>query len=153
MVGLGWTSNTISTTISFTMALGNMVTCCKYKMHLLVWQTFNSECYTWYYPTLTRHSEGEKYCKVPYFLDQTPPSSSRRPRIVATSYIHLCFIVTALELSPHFLLEPIGHTHKQCPHVSLAVLLASQVQKRSYDDAFKLKQWRICWKDNQQNCC
>ena len=42
-------------------------------------------------------------------------------------------------ISLHSELEPIGHTHKQHLHASLAVLLASQAQKRSYDDAFKLK--------------
>ena len=41
-------------------------------------------------------------------------------------------------ISLHSELEPIGHTHKQHLHASLAVLLASQAQKRLYDDAFKL---------------
>ena len=76
---------------------------------------------------------------VPYFLDQMPPSNSRCPRIVAASFTHLDFIVAALELLLHFELEPIDHTHKQCPCASLAVLLASQMQKRLYDDAFKQK--------------
>ena len=33
-------------------------------MHLPVGQTLNSPCYTWHYPTLAWHREGEIYCEV-----------------------------------------------------------------------------------------
>ena len=42
--------------------------------------------------------------------DQMPPLSSRIPRIVATSFTRLGFIVAIIELLPHFYLELIGHT-------------------------------------------
>ena len=42
---------------------------------------------------------------VPYFLDQTPPSNSRHTQIVAASFTYPCFIVAALELSPHVLIR------------------------------------------------
>ena len=31
---------------------------------LQVWQTLNSACYTWHYPTLARHGKGEIHCEV-----------------------------------------------------------------------------------------
>ena len=40
---------------------------------------------------------------IPYFLDQTPPSNSRRTQIVAASFPYLSFTFAALELSPHIL--------------------------------------------------
>ena len=33
-------------------------------MHLWVWQTSNSSCYTWHYPALAQHREGEIHCEV-----------------------------------------------------------------------------------------
>ena len=42
---------------------------------------------------------------IPYFLDQTPPSNSRRTQIVAASFTYRSFIVAALELSPHILIR------------------------------------------------
>ena len=43
--------------------------------------------------------------RLPYFLDQTPPSNSRRTQIVAASFTYRSFIVAALELSPHILIR------------------------------------------------
>ena len=51
--------------------------------------------------------------QVPYFLDQTTPSNSRRTQIVAASFTYLSLIVAALELSPHVLIR----THLPRPSI------------------------------------
>ena len=49
--------------------------------------------------------------QLPYFLDQTPPSNSRRTQIVAASFPYLSFTVAALKLPPHIL--TIAHLQKK----------------------------------------
>ena len=71
--------------------------------------------------------------RIPYFLDQTLPSRSRCPRIVAVSLTHLGFIVVAFPIRTHW---PRPLTVSMC--FASGAISYTQVQKRSYDDAFKL---------------
>ena len=76
--------------------------------------------------------------RIPYFIDQTPSSNSRRPRIVASCCKSLS--VSDAAIAPHFMATPsktLVWWSRPLTYSRLVEKMTSK--KRSYDAAFKLK--------------